>query len=492
MSYGDCGYAFTDDEIEAGVPALMCGYDDYDDDYEARREADEVKREWKLDWYHGQKLELKKYYKSGGKKNEPYENYLKRGFKRRSETYEEYLELNKKTEAEIVKKEARAKEEAEKRECELKADITNVIAGFNNNTQIQEKAIRKLFSINIEYMIGVYSKMELLTYDYIYIAKQKNCINILIKNFLKKNKGYILTSEIVDNIDLFTKKIYANYNKDIVYNRVYQIQQFIHIKIDEKYGEDAHLKLHAKTMKDILSTARLHLNLEDIKHENIKSLINIIKQSEQASINEAKHPMKVILAEVGISYINRKRIRDMKSLINFGYFDIESKIFDIANLNKNKSVDEFKEEVIQIYSDITKRRFIKRHRRWGISADNDSPNEVSTHSDCKQVNSEVNKKVQMNFKSIKFGGMLIDINNFSKLEVIHGNLYLITKHSEKILVGEYEIELEANEDKIIYENVFENPAAAVILITDEGLLKIYGDNSDEYRELHMGFCYEEN
>ncbi len=206
--------------------------------------------------------------------------------------------------------------------------------------------------------------MEILTYDYIYIAKQKNCINILIKSFLKKNKGYVLTSEIVDNIDLFTKKIYANQNKDIVYDRVYKIQQFIHIKIDEKYGESAHLKLPRKTMKNILSASRLHLNLEDIKHENINSLINLIKKSEQASISEAKHPMKVILSDLGVSYINHKRTRDMKSLIDFGYFDIESKIFDIANLDKNKSVDEFKEHVIKIYSDNCMRRFVQRHRHW--------------------------------------------------------------------------------------------------------------------------------
>lgn len=282
--------------------------------------------------------------------------------------YEEYENFNKQKESDFKAKFEREKEretlEREERELKLKSDITNLIAGLENNDKIQDKTIRKLFDINLEYMIGIYSKTELLTYDYIYLAKQKNCINILIKNLLKNTKGYILTSEIVDNIDLFTKNIYANKNRDIVYDRVHKIQQFIHIKINEKYGEGAHLKLPSKKMKDLLSASRLHLNLKDIKNESINSLIHLIKLSEKASINEAKHPVKVMISDLGVSYINYKRVRDMKSLINYGYFDIESKIFDIANLDKSKPVDEFKRDVIIIYTDMSKRRFVKRHRRW--------------------------------------------------------------------------------------------------------------------------------
>ena len=368
--------AFTDDDISAGVPAIICGYDYDEDAYELEQEIKELESEW----YYNQQFEIEEYAVATNERNELYEEYLAREFRRKDETYKEYLEKNlaeivkqKKTSVQQVKlkKEQEHIEELSKlaekeailrKEKKLKniSDITKLVAELNDNTSIQNKAIKKLFSINLKYMIGIYSKMELLTYDYVYIARQKNCINILIKSFLKKVAGYTLSTNLVETIDTFSQEIYKNDNKDIVYDRVYKIQKFIHNKVDEKNGELAHLNLPVKQIKDLLSASRLHLNLEDIKNEDIDFLISLIKQSENASIQESKHPEKVVLQDLGVSYIHYKRIRDMKSLMDFGYFDIQSKILDIANLDKNKSTDEFKKLVIKIYSDDNPYRFRKK------------------------------------------------------------------------------------------------------------------------------------
>ena len=98
--------------------------------------------------------------------------------------------------------------------------------------------------------------------------------------------------------------------------------------------------------------------------------------------------------------------------------------------------------------------------------------------------------MQMNFMSNKFGGMLIDINNVENLEVIDKQLFLFTKHQEKVYVCDYDLENEAYEDKRFYDAVLKNPAAAVVLIENKGLMKVYDKFSEEYKELSMGLSYE--
>jgi len=219
--------------------------------------------------------------------------------------------------------------EEEKRE----SDIIKLISGFNTQKDIKEKTIKKLLEDNLEYMMFTYANKESLSYDYIYISKQKECLKILIKSILKEN-NYTLNSTIIYQIEELIKKIYDNIDKLIVYDRVALVQKFIHQKVDEKNGINAHLLLSKKLMKDILSTARLHLNLRDIQQENLKSLIFIIKKSEKISTNKIT---------------DKNKMRDFKSLIDFGYFNISKKIVRIYNLNEETPIEKFKKQVISIY-----------------------------------------------------------------------------------------------------------------------------------------------
>lgn len=243
-----------------------------------------------------------------------------------------------------VKSEKNIQEE-KKREKE----IIKLIAGLNTQATIKEKTIEKLFKNNLDYMIFTYANQESLPYDYVYLSKQKECLQILIKSILKEN-GYILDSNIISEITQFIKQIYTNTDMLIVYDRVGLIQKFIHNKIDEQNGIDAHLKLSSILMKHILSTARLHLNLQDIK--KIESLKSIIKKSEQASNYETMHPLKILPNNLDNRFIYHKRKRDFKSLIDFAYFNISKKILDILELDEKSPIEIFKQEVIRIYTEL--------------------------------------------------------------------------------------------------------------------------------------------
>ena len=304
MSYSYFHYPLTDDEQEAGIGYLLRG----DDRYYSLRDDDEEEKEY-ID-----------YLLSADDANIADQNT----------TNDNITNHNK------------------ERDNIIDADIIKLIAGLKTNVQIQNKVIKRLFLDNLDCMIGRYSKQQKLPYDYVKVAKQRNCLEILIKGFLKKNGNYILTSGIVREIDLFVEEIYLM-DTDIIYERVRKIQKFIHHKIDEKNGKNTHLALDSRTMKNLLSSARLHLNLEDIKSKDAESLSYLIKQSEYASREEKESPTEM-LSSSGEIYTTKKKIKDIKSLIDFGYSEIAHKIYDISNLNINIPLNEFRATVIQIYN----------------------------------------------------------------------------------------------------------------------------------------------
>ena len=256
------------------------------------------------------------------------------------------------------------KEESLKRlkEEKLRNDIIAVVAGHNNNSIIQNQAIKKLLFLNLEYMIYTYAKQEHLSYSYVHLAKQRNCLEVLLKGFLKKDVGYILTSNLTEEIDAFLEDIYLNNNLDIIYTLVGRIQNFIHTYTDKKNGVDASKRLNTTHMRNLLSTARLHLNIGYIKYKDTETLVYAIENSEKASAIEEASP-SLTLSSSGIGYINKKKIRDLKTLLDYGYYNISSKIYDIANLDKNLPVEEFKSIVINIYCDLRYRK--KQNKpRW--------------------------------------------------------------------------------------------------------------------------------
>ena len=64
--------------------------------------------------------------------------------------------------------------------------ITKLIASKYDKKQIQNIVIKKIIHDHLEDMISDYSRRESLPNEYVKIAKQNNCLQILMKGFLKK------------------------------------------------------------------------------------------------------------------------------------------------------------------------------------------------------------------------------------------------------------------------------------------------------------------
>ena len=220
---------------------------------------------------------------------------------------------------------------------------TKEISNCENNKQTRSKIIKLLLNNKIDDSIINYAKYEYLPERYINLSKDKNCLEILIKSFLKTHLFYSLTSDIINEINYLINSIYNNVELDIVYDRVKKIQKFIHEKADLKFGNNAFLKLSPKAMRKLLSTSRLHLNIFDSKELEIESLKSIISKSknEHYKYDNIKYTFSGKIAK-------RNYSRDFEALIRID----DNLILNIEKINEldlNKSLIIFREEILSIF-----------------------------------------------------------------------------------------------------------------------------------------------
>jgi len=237
-------------------------------------------------------------------------------------------------------------------------EITKIISGLNNNTEIKNKVIKKILLNSLDKMIANYMQKEALPSEFVKVSKQKNGLEILIKYFLKNDGGYILTKKLIDEINIFLDNIYRNDKLDIVYDRVRKIQKFIHQKIDDKYGYGTHLNLDTKKMKNLLSASRLHLNIFDVKNYNMHTLMQLIEESKEKSFEAYMSSNDNILSSNNFYYPMWKA-RGMKSLIYFLEPYIQDKIYNIYYLDKKLNTEIFKNKILEIYLRISSINTIK-------------------------------------------------------------------------------------------------------------------------------------
>jgi cupin superfamily acireductone dioxygenase involved in methionine salvage len=212
-----------------------------------------------------------------------------------------------------------------------------------SNIQIRNKIIKILLNTNIDNCISYYAKYEYLPEKYVRLAKENNCLETLIKSFLKAHLHYDITTSICTEINSLLYTIY-NVNEDIVYNRVKKIQKFIHEKADTKYGCNAYLKLSPKAMRKLLSTARLHLNIFDAKVLEAETLISIIEKSRNEHL---KYDNNTKFTFAG-KKTKRDNTKDFVSLAIMDY-SLNSIIQKMNTLDINEEIVSYREKILSLF-----------------------------------------------------------------------------------------------------------------------------------------------
>lgn len=170
----------------------------------------------------------------------------------------------------------------------LKQKFLASLLTFESNLSIRNHLVKKILINDEKYMISRYSKKENLPQKYSLVAEQKEGLAILIKNFLKQIARIDLNEKIRAEIQHLINDTYENEGNNTAYNRVGLIRSYIYEAVKKKHGSDIGCDLPTNPTRCILSACRLHLNLFDIRKNNLdylKSQIILNKSQYNIEMN---------------------------------------------------------------------------------------------------------------------------------------------------------------------------------------------------------------
>lgn len=269
-------YAFTEDEIRAGVPALVYGTEKQDD--QLNGEDDNELNKEKPDY-----------------KNEYLEHYKRIVLLR------------------CLKKCANCKESQKIIEIFIKEIHKELIHSVIKKFREKHPTRRALCNISAE----------------------DNGLHIIISGYLKK---YL--SIYPNNNDLQHLVAHVTSSQDLIYDRVGLVQTFIHTKIQEKYGKDSHRIIDRKLIQEILNACRLHLLLNNLKKMNHIELLErgdmVREHLYDNSLSEAESWKPV---RAGARHIPLWKSKNIKEVYSFIEPEVKSCIGRLNNHGKENNLD---------------------------------------------------------------------------------------------------------------------------------------------------------
>lgn len=224
-------------------------------------------------------------------------------------------------------------EKREKHQAELEAkwrerrrSFIQAVAHVKTSNGIRTKTIQKILNDSVDFLADKHIASEHLDSTFADLARRNKTLSIMIRGVLKESLGSkfddtaikarggrFAYQRINERINSLCDELYQNTEREIAYIRVSKVQRLVHSIADEKLGEGSYLKLDKPLMRKLLSAARLHLNLHDIKTLDIDSLLYIAKKSALASEQEKQTPLPVYLSP-NKRYVDNWRVKSLQSL----------------------------------------------------------------------------------------------------------------------------------------------------------------------------------
>ena len=232
-------------------------------------------------------------------------------------------------------------------------EFTQKISDIENKDEISEIFSKEAYSLEIESVIDSFAKKESIGVTFVRLSQEADCITILIKRMLSKFAFLPITEEIVLQLKALTTVIYRNPLKVSVYDRVGSIQSFIHTKVDEEFDKGSYKLLPSAEMKNLLSTARLHLYLHEIKNLNSSILFELaVSERSQMHNEQAINTDTRVLKDKKL--IKNWKVRHMTPFIDMFSGLLTQKVNDAKTLELDWDVDifTFRKCVVNLYNDI--------------------------------------------------------------------------------------------------------------------------------------------
>jgi hypothetical protein len=325
MSYDNWDDGFTESEIEAGVPALVHGGEEYEDDYDIEKDLEKDLEKIHIE-EQNKKLSILDYYLDQDNTivSDFYLLRLKQNF------------LNKMI------------------ECKYFKDIYLLFKEELNKHYINKLAL-------------TYFKEEKLDINFLDLVKSKDCVEKLISNVLFKHAQIPFKSSIKESFQSEVEKILLMH--DTPYNRTNRIQQLIHKsvndyyctlthlpfepaivkrnlmrceKLKQTYLPRAHLLLPSDIMKKTLSLTRLNIYILDIMNKDSRTLRTLSEMSDSQASTESLNPTDSRLSKKK-KYFCRWKVKHMKSFTSILGNNNPLRAVEIFNILSDQILDNLDE-----------------------------------------------------------------------------------------------------------------------------------------------------
>ncbi len=235
------------------------------------------------------------------------------------------------------KQEKEAKDPAEAREASRFKEGAKIVAGLSYNKQIKLELIHQVYKEGMDSAIRRYMKKEALPMDYYPILKSQKCIDNLINGLLYKICHIDINLALYQQIANLSCTARRNPNSLSPYDRVTQIQQFIHYTVDQYIGDGAACLIPVIPMKNTLSAARLHLNIFDIINNPLVHTMYLNELATFQSKLEYDNPRPLKMPQVK-RYYPRWRVRHLRPLSYFYGENQRLLMAKLMNVDENKAL----------------------------------------------------------------------------------------------------------------------------------------------------------
>lgn len=216
-----------------------------------------------------------------------------------------------------------------------------LISSLSTTADIRMRMSQYILEGEREQIAYRYSLRERLPAEFLAAALRSDALPILIKSFLRKILKIYPTTEVNSEIMGLSEAIRRNGSRRTGYERVGDIQLYLHRKADEALGAGAHLDLPNKVVRHLLSSSRLHIGLQDMFAESTAYWATIWDAETAASISEAQSPNAGFIPD-GKRRLRLWRVPQMKPITWYASSSARGVLHEIGRLSLETPVDDYR------------------------------------------------------------------------------------------------------------------------------------------------------
>ena len=192
-----------------------------------------------------------------------------------------------------------------------------IVAGLTAKSAVRAKLVQQLMREETDAAIASYLWRERIPAPYHALVRLDDCIEILVRGIFYKVMALPRKAALDAEIDRLCASLKANEEKLIAYERVGVLQRFMHEKLRVHSDAGPGERVRVAPMRCLLSVARLHLNLVDLKARDAGYAIYMDEVSSARASLEYLSPSTPPPPAEGKRIYPRWRVRHMRPLSYF-------------------------------------------------------------------------------------------------------------------------------------------------------------------------------